>query len=195
LSGTPRPAGVGPGGHPCLGEVVATLTGEDLCRLRQAVRCTARRRGWRLQPEAEDDLLQDVLLRLRERRARRRPAGPEAYLLQAARNATRDALCYRWSQKRDVRKETALPGELAEPALPPDLHVETPEEWALAREALREHLRHWQGCLPRLTCRALVLVYLVGFTCAEAAGLLGVPVTVLQSRLYRARQRLRERLP
>jgi len=112
-----------------------------------------------------------------------------------ARNATRDALRYRWSQKRDVRRETALPGELAEPSVPPDLHVETPEERALAREAPREHLRRRRACLPVSTCRALVLVYLVGFTCAEAAGLLGVSAAARQSRLYRAWQRPRERPP
>jgi RNA polymerase sigma-70 factor, ECF subfamily len=64
-----------------------------------------------------------------------------------------------------------------------------PEEQAV-RELDREAVRRAVARLPEEFRLAVVLVDISGLTCAEAAGVLGVPRGTILSRLHRARRRL-----
>jgi RNA polymerase sigma factor (sigma-70 family) len=58
--------------------------------------------------------------------------------------------------------------------------------------AERMDLRHALAALPPPMREVLLLVAVEEYTYAEAAGILGVPVGTVMSRLHRARERLRE---
>jgi RNA polymerase sigma-70 factor (ECF subfamily) len=61
-----------------------------------------------------------------------------------------------------------------------------------AQAAERMDLQHAWTALPPPMREVLLLVTIEEYTYAEAAGILGVPVGTVMSRLHRARERLRE---
>jgi RNA polymerase sigma-70 factor (ECF subfamily) len=61
-----------------------------------------------------------------------------------------------------------------------------------ARAAETMDLQHAWTALPPQMREVLLLVTIEEYTYAEAAGILGVPVGTVMSRLHRARERLRE---
>ncbi len=125
-------------------------------------------------PQVRADLVQDVLLRIHERREQLRDDDRlEAWAFRIARNALVDHF-------RRARPSVPLP-ELAEPA------VEAADRSA---EILGAWLRAQIPKLPEHYREALELVELRGLSQREAAKQLGVPYSTIKSRVARGRDLL-----
>jgi RNA polymerase sigma-70 factor (ECF subfamily) len=74
-----------------------------------------------------------------------------------------------------------------------DVRVETPAALAEARD-LRERVRRAVDELPELFRSVILLCDLEGLSYQEAAEVLDVPIGTVRSRLFRARERVQERL-
>lgn len=78
--------------------------------------------------------------------------------------------------------------------------MQEPADWRTEPEALAEtadlarRVRRAVAGLPRGQRAAVLLVYLLGLTQAEAAAELGIPVGAVKTRLHKARATLRQRL-
>jgi RNA polymerase sigma factor (sigma-70 family) len=70
--------------------------------------------------------------------------------------------------------------------------VAEPSHDPTARAADRMDLQHAWAALPPPMREVLLLVTVEEYTYAETAGILGVPIGTVMSRLHRARERLRE---
>ena len=130
------------------------------------------------------DLVQEVLLRVRRGLATYRPGSMEAWLSRICTNAFLD----------QVRRETRRPTD----ALPDDpervLPASEPADETLAGSTLPDHV---QAALQALTPdyrTAVVLCDVVGFSYDEIAEALDIPVGTVRSRIHRGRRRLREAL-
>lgn len=124
-----------------------------------------------------DDLVQDCLERAISRRGLFRPTGPvRAWLFTILLNLHRNAL--RNSHRRGETVDIDMVPELSTPAAQPG-HIALAE---LARAI---------DTLPPEQKEALLLVALEGIPYAEAAGIIGIPLGTLMSRLGRARAALR----
>ncbi|KRA55386.1 sigma-70 family RNA polymerase sigma factor [Devosia sp. Root635] len=124
-----------------------------------------------------DDLVQDCLERAISRRGLFRPTGPvRAWLFTILLNLHRNAR--RTSHRRGEAVDIASIPEPSTPASQPG-HV-----------ALAELARAIET-LPPEQKEALLLVTLEGIPYAEAAGIIGIPLGTLMSRLGRARAALR----
>lgn len=124
-----------------------------------------------------DDLVQDCLERAISRRGLFRPTGPvRAWLFTILLNLHRNAL--RNSHRRGETVDIDMVPELSTPAAQPG-HIALAE---LARAI---------DTLPPEQKEALLLVTLEGIPYAEAAGIIGIPLGTLMSRLGRARAALR----
>ena len=130
------------------------------------------------------DLVQEVLLRVRRGLATYVPGSLEAWLSRIATNAFLD----------DVRRRRRRPVE----ALPDDaervLAGAPAADDALAAAGLPDHLQAAVRALPEDFRAALVLCDVVGLPYAEIAEALGVPVGTVRSRIHRGRVLLREAL-
>jgi RNA polymerase sigma-70 factor (ECF subfamily) len=62
------------------------------------------------------------------------------------------------------------------------------------QEELRERVLNAVGSLPKIYQEIIFLKHLRGFTYKEMSDFLGVPIATIESRLYRARLMLKERL-
>jgi RNA polymerase sigma-70 factor (ECF subfamily) len=106
-----------------------------------------------------------------------------AWLLAIVRNT-----CYTWLQQNRPRElTTVFQEELHSPAeggLNPEKLVLQSEDKQLVRRALEE--------LPVESREVLVLRELEGFSYKEIAGIIGVPLGTVMSRLARARDRLQQ---
>ena len=124
-----------------------------------------------------DDLVQDCLERAITRRRLFRPTGPvRAWLFTILLNLHRNAL--RTARRRGEQVDIDSVPELSTPAAQPGYL------------ALAELARAIET-LPPEQKEALLLVTLEGIQYHEAAGIIGVPVGTLMSRLGRARAALR----
>jgi len=129
-------------------------------------------------PDRADDLVQDCLERAIRKRGLWRPTGPlQAWLFRMMLNLYRNDLRHR-RRRGDV---VTLEGSGIEPSVQPS----QPGRIALAEMARA------LDTLPDDQREALLLVVLEGFSYAEAAGVLGIPIGTLMSRLGRARAALR----
>ncbi|HVH98037.1 MAG TPA: RNA polymerase sigma factor SigZ [Enhygromyxa sp.] len=129
-------------------------------------------------PQARADLVQDVLLRMHERRDQLRDEDRlEAWAFRVARNALVD-------HYRSKRASDELP-ELAEPE---------PEAVNRSAEILGAWLRTRIEQLPASYREAIELTELRGLSQREAAEALGVPYSTLKSRVQRGRDRLHAEL-
>lgn len=134
-----------------------------------------------------EDAIQDALASVwlaRFRLQPDRPIGP--FLTTVALNKCRDRL-----RKRKAARFFGLDDGLDTLALPDD----TPDAESTA--ASRQELALLQAEIEKLPVRlreALVLVAIDERSQAEAAALLGVTEKAVETRVYRARKRLRERL-
>jgi len=142
--------------------------------------------SYRLTGNHEDaqDLVQDVLLRVRRGLATYQPGSLEGWLSRIATNAFLD----------DVRRKKRRPIE----ALPDDaervLAGAPPADEALDAANLPDHVQAAVRSLPEDYRAAVVLCDVVGLTYDEIAESLAVPVGTVRSRIHRGRMQLREKL-
>lgn len=129
------------------------------------------------------DLTQEAFLRLHRHWHRRDPARPFApWFYSILRNLAIDLLRKRTSLKEDDLEAAPERGA----GLGPEALAEQNELKALVWRAI--------GHLPPALREVVVLKDLHGFTYAEIAHTLGIPVTTVTSRLHDARERLRRKL-
>jgi RNA polymerase sigma-70 factor (ECF subfamily) len=128
------------------------------------------------------DLVQEVLLRVRKGLATYQPGSMEGWLSRIATNAFLD----------DVRRRKRRPVE----PLPDDpervLAGAPSADEALDRAALPDHVQAALRALPDDFRAAVVLCDVVGFSYQEIAESLGVPVGTVRSRIHRGRSMLKE---
>ncbi|MCC6263325.1 MAG: sigma-70 family RNA polymerase sigma factor [Bryobacterales bacterium] len=129
------------------------------------------------------DITQETFLRLQRHWARRDETKPiAAWLYAIARNLAIDQL-----RKRGTRNETEENPNLE------DRHTQNPEHLASNSE-LRERLWVAIGQLPDSLREVILLRDWHGMRYAEIAEVTGTNATTVTSRLYEARQRLRNEL-
>jgi len=137
-------------------------------------------------PADAEDLVQDTLLRAYQAIGRFDGRHPRAWLLTILRNAQINRTRRRRpSLLRDPDTSTQLLEAGAPSASAEDIVV-GPAFDATVEDAFVH--------LPRKFRQVVELVDLDGLSYQEAAGVLGVPVGTVMSRLHRARQRIRARL-
>lgn len=142
--------------------------------------------AYRLTGDHDDtqDLVQEVLLRVRRGLATYQPGSLEGWLSRITTNAFLD----------DVRRRRRRPVELQAPAVDRTPAVDAEPEAALARAVLPDDLQAALRSLPPEFRAAVVLSDVVGFDYAEIADALGIPPGTVRSRIHRGRALLRERL-
>ena len=145
---------------------------------------SARRVAWAVlgNPDDADDAAQDgflAALRHLGRYDSNRPFGP--WLLRIVANAATDRL-----RRRRVRAAEAIPPTIATGEPGPDREAD--------RTALRAALRKALATLPERQRVAVVLYDVEGYTHAEIAEVLGIPVGTVRSHVFHARRALRTAL-
>ena len=142
--------------------------------------------AYRLTGNADDaqDLVQEVLLRVRRGLSSYRPGSMEGWLTRITTNVFLDDV-----RRRGRRPVEAFPGVLdaTGPAAPS-------ADEALAAEVLGEDVQAALDTLPEDFRLAVVLCDVVGLSYAEMADALGVPSGTVRSRIHRGRALLREAL-
>jgi RNA polymerase sigma factor (sigma-70 family) len=130
------------------------------------------------------DLVQEVLLRVRRGLETYRPGSMEGWLSRIATNAFLDEM-----RRRTRRPVEALPAD-------PDRVVPASPEAAevFAAEHLSEDVERALAQLPEEFRTAVVLCDVVGLPYQEIADIVGVPVGTVRSRIHRGRSQLREAL-
>jgi RNA polymerase sigma-70 factor (ECF subfamily) len=128
------------------------------------------------------DLVQDVLLRVRRGLETYRPGSMEGWLSRITTNAFLDEV-----RPRKRRPTDPLPDD------PERVLSGAPSaDEALAAAGLPEHIQDALRGLPDDYRAAVVLCDVVGFSYEEIAESLGVPIGTVRSRIHRGRSQLRE---
>jgi RNA polymerase sigma-70 factor (ECF subfamily) len=130
------------------------------------------------------DLVQEVLLRVRRGLATYRPGSLEAWLSRITTNAFLDE-----TRRRKRRPSEPLPDD-------PDRVLVGGDDaaTALARATLSDDVQDALRALPDEYRAAVVLCDVVGLPYGEIADQLGVPVGTVRSRIHRGRAALRSAL-
>lgn len=131
------------------------------------------------------DLVQDVLLRVRRGLATYQPGNLEGWLSRITTNAFLDRV------RRDKRRATVpLPDE-------PDRVIEGSAgiDAELAASDLPQHLQDLLADLPVEYRVPVVMKDVFGFSYEDIADRLAIPIGTVRSRIHRGRARLREALP
>jgi RNA polymerase sigma-70 factor (ECF subfamily) len=128
------------------------------------------------------DLVQEVLLRVRRGLATYEPGSLEGWLSRITTNTFLDDV------RRRARRPLDVMGELPEPLVGVDAD---PEE-ALARTGLPADVQTALSQLPPDYRAAVVLCDVVGMDYAEIAEALGIPPGTVRSRIHRGRAQLRK---
>ena len=144
-------------------------------------------------PDASvEDVAQETFVRLYQHRSKyRRGSRFKPWLLTIAANLARNA--HRWSHRHPSESLQALgetnahAPELKDPASLPPID-------RLASLDLAERVRASVNELPVALREALVLVEFEELSYSEAAAVLGCSIKSVETRLYRARNQLREKL-
>jgi len=100
--------------------------------------------------------------------------------------------CHDWARRRAVRRMLSFALPIDEAAQVAD-HSATPETLAADRQELQRTMKAI-GTLPLALRDTLVLRTIEGLSQAETAEVLGISEKAVETRLYRARARLQERL-
>ena len=130
------------------------------------------------------DLVQEVLLRVRRGLATYRPGSLEGWLSRITTNTFLD----------DVRRRKRRPLEVV-PDLPErTIGVDADPEEELARQGLPSDVQTALSALPEDYRAAVVLCDVVGMDYAEVADTLGIPPGTVRSRIHRGRALLRKAL-
>lgn len=132
--------------------------------------------------EETQDLVQEVLLRVRRGLATYQPGSMEGWLSRIATNAFLDDV-----RRKKRRPIEALP-EDAERVLPGAL----PADEALAAANLPDHVQDALRNLAPDYRSAVVLCDVVGLSYEEISDSLGIPIGTVRSRIHRGRSQLRE---
>jgi RNA polymerase sigma-70 factor, ECF subfamily len=132
-----------------------------------------------------EDVSQEALLKAYRRFDRLRD--PQRFRGWLVRITFRLALDRARSRKRREIRETAWAQPVATAALP------STEELAASRE-FQAHFDRALDALPEKLRLVLLLCAMEGHTMGEVAGLLGVPVGTVKSRLFSGRKQLAEKL-
>ena len=140
--------------------------------------------AYRLTGDREDaeDLVQEVLLRVRRGLETYQPGSLEGWLSRIATNAFLDEV------RRRRRRPVDLLPEDPDWVLPPAASVDE----VLAAEVLPDDVQEALGRLPEDFRAAVVLCDVVGLPYQEIGETLGVPVGTVRSRIHRGRAMLRE---
>ena len=128
------------------------------------------------------DLVQEVLLRVRRGLTTYKPGSMEGWLSRIATNAFLDEM-----RRRQRRPTDALPDERLLPAQPA-------AEVTLEHEVLPDHVQAAIMRLPDEFRAAVVLCDVAGLSYQDIAESLDVPVGTVRSRIHRGRALLREAL-
>ena len=131
-----------------------------------------------------EDLVQEVLLRVRRGLETYQPGSMEGWLSRIATNAFLDEM-----RRRRRRPLDLLPDD-PERVLPPAAGADE----ALASEVLPDDVQEALRRLPEDYRAAVVLCDVVGLPYQEIGEALGVPVGTVRSRIHRGRALLREAL-
>ena len=142
--------------------------------------------AYRLTGNREDaeDLVQEVLLRVRRGLETYQPGSMEGWLSRIATNAFLDDV-----RRRKRRPEDRLPDD-PDWVLPPTSGADE----ALAAEALPDDVQAALGRLPEDFRAAVVLCDVVGLSYQQIGESLDVPVGTVRSRIHRGRAMLRKML-
>ncbi|MBV9411697.1 MAG: sigma-70 family RNA polymerase sigma factor [Acidimicrobiia bacterium] len=142
--------------------------------------------AYRLTGNREDaeDLVQEVLLRVRRGLETYQPGSMEGWLSRIATNAFLDDV-----RRKKRRPEDLLP-EDPDWVLPPSSGADE----ALAAEVLPDDIQDALAHLPEDFRSAVVLCDVVGLSYQEIGESLGVPVGTVRSRIHRGRAMLRKAL-
>jgi RNA polymerase sigma-70 factor (ECF subfamily) len=142
--------------------------------------------AYRLTGNREDaeDLVQEVLLRVRRGLQTYEPGSMEGWLSRIATNAFLDDV-----RRRKRRPEDLLPDD-PDWVLPPTGAADE----ALAAEVLPDDIQAALRRLPEDFRAAVVLCDVVGLSYQEIGDSLGIPVGTVRSRIHRGRALLRQAL-
>lgn len=142
--------------------------------------------AYRLSGNHDDaqDLVQEVLLRVRKGLESYRPGSMEGWLSRIATNAFLD----------DVRRKRRRPLDLVADDAEAGAASAPPADVALAAVVLPDDIQAALRNLPPDYRIAVVLSDVVGLTYQEISEALGVPIGTVRSRLHRGRGLLREAL-
>src|SRR4051794_36449229 len=141
--------------------------------------------AYRLTGNREDaeDLVQEVLLRVRRGLETYQPGSLEGWLSRIATNAFLDDVRRKKRRPADVLPEPEMFDRIAPPSVGADEQ--------LAMDQLPEHVQEALRELPDDYRAAVVLCDVVGPPYEEIADALGAPVGTVRSRIHRGRARLK----
>lgn len=131
-----------------------------------------------------EDLVQEVLLRVRRGLATYEPGSMEGWLSRITTNAFLD----------DVRKRKRRPLDVVGDLPESTIGVDAEPDEVLARTNLPADLQRALLDLPEEFRAAVVLCDVVGMDYNEIAAALGIPPGTVRSRIHRGRARLRKAL-
>lgn len=128
------------------------------------------------------DLVQEVLLRVRRGLETYRPGSLEGWLSRITTNTFLDDV------RRNRRRPLDLLPDEPDRVVPPSPGADV----ALAAEALPDDIQHALGRLPDEYRAAVVMCDVVGLSYQEISDALDVPLGTVRSRIHRGRALLRE---
>ena len=140
--------------------------------------------------EVAADLAQETFVKVHQARARYQPGGPfSTWLFTIAANLGRNHA--RWMARHPtVSLEPAItesaPAEAADPGLSPDEAAQSAELGRIVQDAFQT--------LPADLRETMTLFILEGLSYVEIASVAGCSVKAAETRIYRARQILKEKL-
>src|SRR5215213_10531337 len=142
--------------------------------------------AYRLTGDHDDaqDLVQEVLLRVRRGLTTYQAGSLEGWLSRITTNAFLDEV------RRRKRRPLHVVPELPEPRAATGGATDVESE--LARLRLPDDVQAALAALPPDFRTAVVLADVVGYGYAEIAGVLGIPIGTVRSRIHRGRALLRE---
>ncbi|WP_374471013.1 RNA polymerase sigma factor [Phenylobacterium sp.] len=132
-----------------------------------------------------DDLVQDVLFRIHNRRATEAVRNPSSFIFQTAANVLQDR------RRRDAARRTRAHGPLDDAFHPPD--ELSPDRVYQAKQDVSVALAALNELQPR-TRAALMLVRFEGLSYKAAASALGISVSAVEKHVVKALQVISSRL-
>ena len=133
---------------------------------------------------AAEDATQDAFFSAFRNIGRFKGGNLKSWLFTIAANACRDVL-----RSRSVRRTESLDAE--DVTIDPPSSTESPEDSAVRRE-MGQSIQQGLDSIPHDQRLAVVLIDVQGFGYEEAAGVMGISVGTVKSRLSRGRARVRD---